>query len=131
MNESTINPERITDRLTFFNYRYTLEGTTLTIYLSMLCCLKIKFGPEKVKMTQHILWRPSFFGRLEYSFFIYGLAAFLLSWLLPVFAKGIVIFYGVILIYLLVCFIKTENMKSIIHNWIERDSVTDITGDLI
>ena len=123
MNRPTINPERITDRLTFYNYKYTLEGTTLTIFLSMLCCLKIKFEPEKVKMTPHILWRPSFVDRLEYSFLIYGLAAFLLAWLFPVFAKGIVILYGVILIYFVICFIKTENMKSIIHNWIERDGV--------
>jgi hypothetical protein len=123
MNRPTINPEKITDRLTFYNYRYKLEGTTLTVFLSMLCCLKIKFEPEKVKMTPHVLWRPSVFGRLEYCFFIYGLAAFFFAWLLPDLNRGVFYLFIVIQLYFVVCFVIIENMKSIIHNWIERDNI--------
>jgi hypothetical protein len=122
MNKLNIDPYRITERLTLFNYKYKLEGTTVTVFLSMLCCLKIKFTLEKVKMTPHILWRPSVFSRLEYCFFLYGLSAFFFAWLLPELNILVFYFFIFILLYFIVCFIIIENMKSIIHNWIEIDN---------
>lgn len=122
MDRPTINVDKLIERLNFFDYKYILDKTTLKIYFSMFCYLKVNFSNDKVKITSHIL-RPSFIDQLEYVFLMYAVIIFLLGWYLPNLNKGVFILFDIFLIYFIVCFIKTENMKSIIHNWIETDSL--------
>ncbi len=122
MDRPPINPEKIISRLKFYNYKYKLDGTTLIIYLSILCYLRIEFGTEKVNITSHSL-RPGFITRLEYNFMIYGFLFYIITWYgWATLNKGIFVLLGIFLIYFLICFVKTENMKAIIHNWIEKDA---------
>lgn len=37
--------------------------------------------------------------------------------------KGIFILIGLLVIHFVICFIKIESMRSIIHQWIEKDSL--------
>ncbi len=126
MDRPTINHDKLIERLKLFNYKYKLENNTLTVYLSMLCYLKINLATDKVKFTSHV-WRLSFIDRLEYVFLMYAFIVYLLAWYIPDLNKGVFVLFGIILIYIVICFIKTENMKSIIHNWIETDFIKSAT----
>jgi hypothetical protein len=90
----------------------------------MLCYLKINFVADKIKITSRI----SFGFRIlpiEINFLIYGLVLYSLTWFQwTILNKGIFASFAILLIYFVVCLIKLESMRSIIHNWIEKDSLT-------
>ena len=121
MNQAQINPDKSIERLKFYNYRYSLDGTTLKIYLSMLCYLKVNFATEKVKITSHIL-RPFFLNRLEYCLLVYSAIILFFAWYMPTLNRGVFVLFGLFIVFIVIAFIKTENMKSIIYNWIEKDA---------
>lgn len=124
MEKQVFNSEKIISRLKIFDYNYEIDGTTLKIFLPMFCYLKINFGTDKIKITSRI----SFGFRIlpiEINFVIYGLILCCLTWFQwTILNKGIFALFGIFLIYLVVCFIKIESMRSIVHNWIEKDSLT-------
>jgi len=119
--ENTVIGENIISRLKFFNYRYELRGTRLKVFLPMLCYLKIDFKNGKMKMSSGLDFGFNFLS-LEYNFIIYSFILYILTWYkwatLP--RAGFLIL-GLFVIYFVVCFIKIESLKIIIHNWIERD----------
>jgi hypothetical protein len=122
MENSVFNSEKIISRLQVFNYDYHLKGTTLKIYLPMMCYLKIDHVADKVKITSRISFGFRFLP-IEINFVIYGLFLYCLTWFQwPVLNKGIFALLGIMLIHFVVCFIKIESMKTIVHNWIEKDS---------
>ncbi len=123
MTAPKVDPEKIISRLKFFNYRYDLDGHTLKIFLPMLCYLKIQFSTEKIKMSSHS--RIGFRSLpLEYNFLIYALALFALTWYKwDDLNKGVFVLFGIFLIYIVICLIKTESMKSTFFSWIEKDSL--------
>ena len=120
MNSLKVNPQNIIDRLKFYNYRHKLNGTVLTVYLSMLCYLEINFTTDKVKISSHLI-RGGFVSRIEYVFLLYII--FFLGFTYLNQELMLKIFYPLVLflLYLIICFIKTENMKAIIYNWLEND----------
>jgi len=120
MNKSSVNQERIVDRLWFYNYSYRLEGSLLTIYLPMLCAVRILFEEDRVKISSH-LRGAYFFDQIEYVFLSYLGLLFLMAY----FAANPLVyaFLGFIFIYLVICFIKTEVMKSIVLKWMEGESL--------
>jgi hypothetical protein len=116
------NFNNIISRLKIFNYNYELKGSTLKIFLPMLCYLKINFGPEKIKISSHISFGFRFLP-IEINFVIYGLILYVLTWFQWTnLNKGVFALFGIILIYFVICFIKLEAMRSILHIWIEKDS---------
>ena len=122
MDRPPINTDKIISRLKFFRYKYEIDGTSLKILLPMVCYLKIDFAKERIKMTSRI-WFGFRFLTLEYNFVIYGFGLYILAWYQwAILNKAIFIFLGLIIIHFVVCFIKIETMKIIIHNWIEVDS---------
>ncbi len=122
MDTAPFNPAQIVDRLNRYNYKYEVDGQMLRISLPMLCYLKIDFKSDKVKMTSHIRFGvPSL--ALEYNLLIYGLVLYVLAWYFwSTLNKAIFILLGLFVVYIVVCFIKTEALKVIVHNWIEIDN---------
>jgi len=122
------NTDLIIEKLKFFNYKYTTDiyrdkpaEIILKIYLPMLCYLKVSFFENKVKMTSRILYGINFLS-LEYNFFIYAIGLIILSFLKwSELDMVIFIFLFIILIKFVICFIKLELLKTIIHRWIEED----------
>jgi hypothetical protein len=122
MENSDFNFNNIISRLKIFNYNYELKGPTLKVFLPMLCYLKINSGPEKIKITSHISFGFRFLP-IEINFVIYGLVLYALTWFQwTILNKGVFALFGILLIYLVICFIKLETMKSILHTWIEKES---------
>jgi hypothetical protein len=122
MDNQAINTEKITTRLKTFNYDFEVKGTVIKIYLPMLCYLKINWGSGKIKITSHISFGFRFLS-IEINFIIYGLILYVLTWFQWTnLNKGIFALFGILLIYFVICFIKLESMRSITHNWIEKDS---------
>lgn len=125
MDKQKFNPELITSKLKYFRYRYRLDENTLKVYLPLLCYLKIKFEKDRVKMSSHIQFGFNPLS-LEWNFIIYGLILILLSayrWLQtePVIFIGL----GLLFLHFIICFIKTENLKIIIHNWLNMEEQTE------
>ena len=124
MDNQVINSDKIIARLKTFDYNYDLKGTTFKIYLPMLCYLKIISGPDKIKITSHISFGFSFLP-IEINFAIYGLILYILTWFQWTnLNKGIFALFGIMLIYFVVCFMKLESLRSILHIWIEKDQVS-------
>jgi len=122
MEIQNLNFDKIIFRLNTFNYNYELKGSTLKIFLPMLCYLKINSGQEKTKITSHISFGFRFLP-IEINFVIYGLFLYCLTWFQWTnLNKGVFALFGIILIYFVICFIKLEAMRSILHIWIEKDS---------
>ena len=122
MNKKTFNAQSIISKLEYFNYKYEIKDETLKIYLPMLCYLKIKITKDKVKFSSHIRFGFNILS-LEYNFLIYSLALYLLTWFKwTALNKGIFILLGLFIIYFVISFIKTESMKTILHNWIENEN---------
>jgi hypothetical protein len=122
MDKSTFRPEKIIDRLKLFNYKYELNGQTLKVFLPMFCYLKIDFKSDKIKMTSHLNFAFRFLP-LEYNFLIYGLGLYILAWYKwKTLNKGFFLLFGLVLVHFVVCFIKIETLRIIIHNWIENDN---------
>ena len=125
-----MNPENIIKRLKYFKYRYTTDSfknepaeTVLKIYLPLFCYLKVSFFERNVKITSRILYGFSFLS-LEYNFLIYALAlTFLSAYSWPELNTSLYVFLSVILIHFIVCFIRLEALKVIVHRWIEEDSI--------
>lgn len=123
MDRQKFNPEKIITRLQLFNYNFELKGTTLKIFLPMLCYLKIRFSNDRIKISSHLQFGFRFLP-LEYNFLIYGLILYVLAWFQwTSLNKGIFILLGLLVVHFVVCFIKIESMRSILHQWIERDSL--------
>lgn len=123
MDTKVFNLDKITTRLETFNYNYEQKGTTLKIFLPMFCYLKIKSEQDKIKITSHISFGFRYFP-IEINFVIYGLILYILTWFQWTnLNKGIFALFGITLIYLVICFIKLETMRSILHNWIENDGL--------
>jgi hypothetical protein len=121
MDNQIFNSDKIISRLETFNYNYELDGKTLKIFLPMLCYLKIKSDSSKLNITSHISFGFRFLP-IEINFALYGLALYLLTWFQWTnLNKGLFALLGIFLIYFVVCFIKLESMRSILHNWIEKD----------
>ena len=122
MENSNFNFNNIVSRLKIFNYNYELEGSTLKVFLPMLCYLKINSGPDKIKITSHISFGFRFLP-IEINFVIYGLVLYVLTWFQWTnLNKGIFALFGIMLLYFIICFIKLETMRSILHTWIEKES---------
>ncbi len=122
MERQTVNTEKIISRLKFFNYKYELDKTILKIYLPLFCYLKININDDNVKLKSRIRFGVSLLS-LEWNFIIYGFAFYLLAYFQWItLNRGIFVLLGLFLIYFLVCFMKIETMKSVVHNWIEKDS---------
>jgi hypothetical protein len=124
MDKQNFNFDKIILRLKTFNYDYELKGSTLKVFLPMLCYLKINSGPDKIKITSRISFGFRFLP-IEINFVIYGLFLYCLTWFQWTnLNKGIFALFGIMLIYFVICFIKLEILRSILHNWIEKDSMT-------
>jgi hypothetical protein len=90
----------------------------------MLCYLKINFAQDKIKISSYISFGFRFLP-IEINFAIYGLVLYILTWFQWTnLNKGIFALLGIILIYFVVCFIKLESMRAILHNWIEKDRLS-------
>ena len=123
MAKQVFDSEKIASRLKFFKYKYELDGPTLKIFLPIFCYLKIDFREDKVKITSRINFGFKFFP-IEINFYIYGLILYLLTWFQwTVLNKGIFMLIGIFLLIFVICIIKIESMKNIVHNWIEKDSL--------
>ncbi len=125
MTDIQITPERLINRLELFRYRYDLDTDAhekvLKIYLPMLCYLKLKFANGKVKTSSRIQYGFNFLT-LEYNFFIYAIGLLLLTaykWTTidTVVIMGLVL----ILLHFVICFIKLEFLKIIVHRWLDED----------
>ena len=123
MTKQVFDSEKIISRLKFFNFKYELNGTVLKIFLPMFCYLKIESATDRVKITSRINFGFRFLP-VEVNFIIYGLILYLLTWFQwPVLNKGIFMLIGIFLLIFVICIIKIESMKTIVHNWIELDSL--------
>lgn len=124
MNKQIFDPEKITSRLKFFNYNFNLNAKTFKIFLPMLCYLKIKYSNNRVKMSSHLRFGFNFIP-LEFNFLIYAAVLYTLAWFQwTTLNKGVFILFGLLVIHFVICFIKIESLKIIIHKWIEDDSRT-------
>lgn len=125
MEQKTFDPESIIARLQFYNYNFDLNDQTLKIFLPMFCYLKIRFSGDRIKMTSHLRFGFQFLP-LEFNFLIYGVILYLLAWFQwTILNKGVFILFGLLVIHFVVCFIKIESMRTIVHKWIEDDSQHD------
>lgn len=126
METRTFNPEKIIARLQFFNYPYDFKGTTLKIFFPWQCYLKIKFASGSVKMTASVNFGGFYLPTIEYNFLIYGLVFFLVATWMPFqnISYAILYFLGLNIIYFVICIIKIESLRSIVHSWIEKDAVS-------
>ena len=116
--------EKIISRLQFFNYKYEHRGTRIKIFLPMFCYLQIDFPADRVKITSHINFGFKFLP-LELNFIIYGFILYLLTWFQwSILNKGIFMLIGLFLLIFVICVVKIESMRTIVHNWIEKDSLT-------
>ncbi|MBL0310057.1 MAG: hypothetical protein IPP77_10375 [Bacteroidetes bacterium] len=133
-----IRPEKIAERLKFFGYKYSIDentdqfilkstpapGATLTIYMPLFSVLKVNFEEHKVTMKGH----NQFIGKgrtLETQFYLNSAFICLFIYLFkdrlaPVIY--VLVPYGLLILRNIICHIKMEAMKTIIHQWIERDS---------
>lgn len=117
-----MNNDKIIERLKHFDYKYELNGQILKVFLPMFCYLKITIKSDKVKMTSHINFGFRFLS-LEYNFLIYAFGLYILTWYFwPTLNKAGFVLLGLMFIYFIVCFIKIETVKIILHNWIENDN---------
>lgn len=124
MDKQIFNPEKIISRLQRFNYNYELIDTTLKVYLPTRCYLKIRFSNDRIRITSHLQYGFSFLP-LELDFLIFGAVLFAVGWFQWAnLNNGVFILLGLILIHIVICFIKLESMRSIIHQWIDKDSVS-------
>lgn len=121
MDKQILNSDKIITRLQTFNYNYEVKGTIIKVYLPMLCYLKINSTQDKIKISSGINFGFRFLP-IEINFAIYGLVLYILTWFRWTnLNKGIFALLGIILIYFVVCFIKLESLRSILHNWSEKD----------
>lgn len=119
----------LTTKLEYSNYKFKIENDTVKIYLPFLCYLKISFIDNKVKFSSRIRYGFHFLS-LELNFFIYGLAFYVISsnyW--ATINKGIIILFALFITHFVICFIKTESLKIIIHNWSDLEENTQKQGD--
>jgi hypothetical protein len=124
MNNKMLDSDKIISRLEVFNYNYDLDGATLKIFLPMFCYLKVKYNSNKIAITSHISFGFRFLP-IEINFALYGFALYILTWFQWTnWNKGIFALLGIFLIYFVVCFIKLESMRSILHSWIEKDRLS-------
>ncbi len=124
MDKQVLNSDKIIKRLQTFNYNFEVKGTIIKVFLPMLCYLKINSTQEKIKISSHISFGFRFLP-IEINFAIYGLALYILTWFQWTnLNKGIFALLGILLIYFVVCFIKLESMRSILHIWIEKDGLS-------
>jgi len=122
MNTSTFSPDKIIDRLKLFNYKYELKEQSLKVFLPMFCYFRIEFKSDEVKMTSHLRFGFRFLP-LEYNFLIYGLGFYIFAWYkLTTFNSAIFLLLALFIVHLVVCFIKIEALRTVIHNWIESDN---------
>ena len=123
----SVNEEKIISRLKFFNYKYKSEGHTLRIYLPLRCALKIVFNDGSVSMTSSF-WKRFQLGILPFAILITLVFCLATGFLLPIDIwrpikriSGILIIASMPLLFILKLII-TENMKSIVHSWMDNDS---------
>ncbi len=118
MDNQVLNSDKIITRLKTFDYNCDLNGTILKVFLPMFCYFKIKSGPDKIKITSHISFGFRFLP-IEINFVIYGLILYCLTWFQWTnLNKGIFALFGIMLFYYVVCFVKLEPLRSILHIWI-------------
>ncbi len=125
MTDIQISPERLINRLETFSYRHALDTDedkkVLKIYLPMFCYLKLKFANGKVKISSRIQYGFNFLP-LEYNFFIYAIGLLLLAaykW--TTIDTAVIMGLVLILLHFVICFIKLEFLKIIVHKWLEED----------
>lgn len=113
--------ENIIARLKRFDYSYDVDGYNLKVFLPMWCYLNLKFTGDKIKISSRITFGFRFLP-LEINFFIYSIGLYLLTWFKwEALNKAIFVALAVVLLHFVICFIKLESLRSIIHNWIEKD----------
>jgi hypothetical protein len=121
MDKQNLNSDKIVARLKSFNYNYDLNGSTIKVYLPMLCYLKINYDSDKIKISSHISFGFRFLP-IEINFAIYGIILYTLTWFQWTnLNKGVFALFGIMLIYFVICFIKLESLRLILHTWIEKD----------
>ena len=120
----SVNEEKIISRLKFFNYKYESEGNTLRIFLPIRCALKIVFDEGSVSMTSSF-WRRFQLGILPFALLLFcietGILLQINIWGDVKRSLGVLIIIIMPLLFILKLII-TENMKSIVHNWMDNDS---------
>jgi hypothetical protein len=123
----SVNEEKIISRLKFFNYKYKLEGNTLRIYLPVRCALKIVSNEGSVSMTSSF-WRRFQLGILPFAYLIFIVLCIGTGILLQIdIYVHVERYWGILIITIMpllfiLKFIITENMKSIVHIWMDNDS---------
>jgi len=116
------NKQNIINKIERFDYKYEFKNETLIIYLPLLCYLKIRILENKIKFSSHIRFGFNFLS-LELNFLLYSLAFYAVSYFYwETIDKGLLILFGLFIIYFVVCFIKIESLKIIIHNWNDKES---------
>lgn len=130
MDSSSLNLNKIISRLQLFSYNYSLNGNILIVYFPLLCFLKINFENKRIKITSHL--RGLGIGlRIEIDYLLYFFIFYFIFYLLGKSGQlsslsecmTVLVLWFMFIIYLVICFIKMEVMKLIIHNWIEKDAL--------
>ncbi len=135
MEQEGFDIQKIIVKLRFYRYRYSLDVFThpdevvLKIYLPMLCYLKIRYKNNRIKMTSHIRYGFDFVS-LEYNMLIYALIFLGITghWGLkaePVILSGLFM----MIIHFVICFIKIESLRTIVHHWIQDEPGHDHNTD--
>lgn len=125
MGNIEMTSEKIIERLKFFNYKYKQDGNSLRIYLPLYCSLKINFDEDNVTinpdLTKSLNLSCNTFAILIFFILAIGTAIILQVdiW------HNIKREYGAALITIfplafILKLIVAENMRTIVHNWIEK-----------
>lgn len=111
----------IVSKLSEYDYKYNINGTKLNIILPMLCYLSINFLPQKTKMSSHLTIGIRFLS-IEYNYLIYGIFFY---FLMTIVSQQIILYYLIFLyyLYLIICVVKLESMKVIIHKWLDENLI--------
>ena len=124
MENTELISENIIERLKFFNYKYKQEGNSLRIYLPLRCALKINFNEDNINITSSF-WKNlnlslGAFAILTFVFLAIGIGIVLQNIGHPSKIGG-VLFIIIFPLAFILKLIITENMKAVVHNWIEKD----------
>jgi hypothetical protein len=116
----------IIENLNRFNFKHKLGTDTeksnkrlIFIYLPFLCYIKVSLVEDKIKMSSYIHFGLTNIS-IEWNFLFYTTALFILTaakW--GKIDEFIFVFLFALLLYLIICFIKTESLKSTLIRWID------------
>jgi len=118
--ENRLNVETIKVKLDTFDYKYKDKEGELIVYLPILCYIKVKYTGDNVKFTSRTFLGFNFLS-LEFNFLFYSLVFYFTSYFYwTTLNKGIFVLFGIFILYFIICIIKVESLKIIMHNWIDQ-----------